>query len=320
MYQNELVPICMASVLAFSSWLLEDILFYKYLAKKSLGILFIIRLIVIALVILLVFLAISIYHYQGKLFINVREHLELMKWFFFNNAAIYLFTVGILISSFVNFFKTIRLKVGFEMFHKIISGYYRTPREENRIFIFIDLISSTKYAELLGHRKYSAFLQECFQRLGILEIKYKAMQYQIVGDEVVLTWPANKPKNYRYAVNFYYEYMAELDKKSRFFKKEFGIIPNFTASINAGTIMVSEVGTIKSEIAFHGDVLNTAARIQKQCKYHKKQLLVTSNFEEKFRAVSAGYKIDWISKDKLVGKQNPVDIYAIEPNDLQLNE
>ena len=40
MYENGLVPISMASVLAFNSWLFEDVLFYKYLAKKSLGILF----------------------------------------------------------------------------------------------------------------------------------------------------------------------------------------------------------------------------------------------------------------------------------------
>jgi len=313
MYQNNLVSIGMASVVAFSSWILEDVIFYRYLSRKSLGILFILRIIFIFILLVTVFFAISIYHYHGKLFTNTVEYLFLMKWFFLNKAAIYLFTVGILISSFINFFKTIRLKVGFEMFYRIISGYYRSPREENRIFIFIDLISSTRYAELLGHRRYSAFLQECFKRLGILEIKYRAMQYQIVGDEVVLTWPANKPKNFRIAVNFYYEYMAALNKKSKYFKKEFGIIPNFTASINCGMIMVSEVGIIKSEIAFHGDVLNTAARIQKQCKYHNKQLLVTSMFAENFKNVSSGYKTEWVSKDKLVGKLNPVDIYSIDP-------
>ena len=313
MYQNNLVSIGMASVVAFNSWILEDVIFYRYLSRKSLGILFILRIIFVFILLILVFLAISIYHYHGKLFTNTGEYLLLMKWFFLNKAAIYLFTVAILISSFINFFKAIRLKVGFEMFHRIISGYYRSPREENRIFIFIDLISSTRYAELLGHRRYSAFLQECFKLLGILEIKYRAMQYQIVGDEVVLTWLANKPRNFRTAVNFYYEYMAELNKKSQYFEKEFGIIPNFTASINCGMIMVSEVGIMKSEIAFHGDVLNTAARIQKQCKYHNKQLLVTKTFAENFKNVSSGYQTEWVSKDKLVGKLNPVDIYSIEP-------
>ncbi len=213
----------------------------------------------------------------------------------------------------INFSKAIKSKVGYENFYRIISGYYRKPREEDRIFIFIDLISSTRYAELLGHKRYSVFLQACFMELGLLEIKYRAMQYQIIGDEVVLSWKASKIKNFRNAVDFYYEFTEQLHRKRSYFRKEFGIIPKFTASINSGKIMVAEVGTIKSEIAFHGDVLNTAARIQKQCKSYNRRLLVTKNFAEKFREVSFGYQVEWLALDRLLGKQNPVDIYAIEP-------
>ncbi|GET29402.1 adenylate/guanylate cyclase domain-containing protein [Prolixibacter sp. SD074] len=179
--------------------------------------------------------------------------------------------------------------------------------------MFIDLISSTKYAEMLGHRKYSAFLQKCFSLLGMLEIKYQAMQYQIVGDEVVLSWSANKLKNYRNAVDFYYEFIFELLKLSALFSQDFGIIPQFSASINSGKIMVAEVGTIKSEIAFHGDILNTAARIQKQCKNYNRKLLVTRSFVEAFKTDASDYRIEWVANDRLIGKKNPVEIYAIEP-------
>ena len=313
MHQNGLILTLMASLVAVSSWLFEDILFYKHLAKKSLGVLFVWRIVFVVVLLIVVFLAISIYHYHAKIIVNVSEYFYLIKWFFLNKTTLYFFSVGILISSFINFYKAIRQKVGFESFYPIISGYYRTPREEDRIFIFIDLISSTRYAELLGHRKYSAFLQECFKHLGILEIKYRAMQYQIVGDEVVLSWPSAKKRNFRYAVNFYFEFTSILNSHADDFMKEFGVIPNFTASINKGKIMVSEVGTLKSEIAFHGDVLNTAARIQKQCKSYGKHLLVTKNFADAFKEVSEGYKIKLETKGKmLIGKQKPVDIYSIE--------
>ena len=315
MYQNGWITTGMASAVALGTWLYEDILFYRYLSRKSLGVLLILRIIFLSVLLGIVFLVISVYHYHAKLFANVTEYLYLIKWFFLNKAAIYLFTVGILISFFINFFKAIRSKVGFERFYSTISGYYRKPREEDRIFIFIDLLSSTKYAELLGHKKYSAFIQTCFKQLGLLEIKYRAMQYQIIGDEVVLSWKASQIKNFRNAVNFYYEFIDQLDKKKNRFKKEFGVIPKFTASINSGKIMIAEVGTVKSEIAFHGDVLNTAARIQKQCKRYNKKLLVTKEFYEKFREVSFGYKTEWIALDNLVGKQHPVDIYAIDPQE-----
>lgn len=313
MHQNGFILTGMASIVAFNSWLLEDVVLYKYLCKKSLGALFTLRFIFIASILTLVFISISIFHYHTKLFTNLSEYLYLIKWFIFNKATLYLFSIGILISFAINFFKAIRQKIGSEQFFRIITGYYRTPKEENRIFIFIDLISSTKYAELLGHRKYSAFLQACFKELGILEIKYRAMQYQIVGDEVVLSWSSKNIKNFRYAVNFYYEFKSILASRDEYFKNEFGIIPNFTASINAGEIMVAEVGTVKSEIAFHGDVLNTAARIQKQCKSYNRPLLVTECFVKKFRPVSQGYQVEWITNDPLAGKLKRVEVYAVHP-------
>lgn len=314
-YQNGWVATGMASLIAYITWMQEDIVFYKYLSRKSLGAFMLLRISFLAGLLFIVFLIVSLYHYHAKLFVSITEYVLLIKWFFLNNAALYLFCIGILISFMINFTKAIHSKVGYEKFYRIISGYYRTPREEDRIFIFIDLISSTKYAELLGHRKYSFFLQACFRELGLLEIKYHAMQYQIIGDEIVLSWSASKTKNFRNAVNFYYEFTDQLNMKKDYFKKEFGVIPKFTASINSGKIMIAEVGTIKSEIAFHGDVLNTAARIQKQCKSYKKQLLVTKEFTEKFREVSFGYRIEWLARDKLLGKQYPVDIYAIDPQD-----
>ncbi len=310
----------MASLVAGFSWLFEDVIFYKYLSRKGLGNLFIIRFFFIVIMLAFVLLLFTVYHYQSSFFSDISEYLILLKGFFLNRTTVYLFLIGIIISIGINFFKAIRQKVGYEKFFRIISGYYRKPKEENRIFIFIDLISSTHYAELLGHKKYSAFLQECFKHLGILEIKYRAMQYQIVGDEVVLSWSADKEKNFRYAVNFYYEFQALLSKKAGFFKKEYGVIPSFTASINAGKIMVAEVGTVKSEIAFHGDVLNTAARIQKQCKSYDRSLLVTDSFVEKFKPFSQGYKTEWVTHDPLTGKSKRVGVYAVFPengNDFQ---
>jgi len=318
MYKNGWIIGVMASTIAFVSWFQEDILFYRYLSKKSLGVLMLLRIIFLTIILITVFLITALYHYHDKIFIGFSEYLLLIKWFFLNHAALYLFTVGILISFLINFSKAIKSKVGYENFYRVISGYYRTPREENRIFIFIDLISSTRYAELLGHKRYSAFLQACFLELGLLEIKYHAMQYQIIGDEVVLSWEASKIKNFKNAVNFYYEFTGQLHRKRSYFEKAFGVIPKFTASINSGKIMVAEVGTIKSEIAFHGDVLNTAARIQKQCKSYNRRLLVTKQFAEKFREVSSRYQIEWLALDSLAGKQNPVDIYAIEPVEKEL--
>ena len=75
--------------------------------------------------------------------------------------------------------------------------------------------------------------------------------------------------------------------------------------------MVAEVGEIKNAIAYHGDVLNTAARIQKKCKQYQSQVLATQEFAEKLRQNQNGYQIDLIDEVTLSGKMKPVKIFSI---------
>lgn len=312
-YETWAVPLGLAVCVAFFSWLIEDVLLYRFLSRQSSGLVFLFRLAVLVGVLSFVFLLVSAYHYHNKLFTHFDQYFVLLRDFIFSRTTASLFLIGIIISNIINLAKVIRLKIGINGFLKIVTGYYRTPREEDRIFIFIDLVSSTQCAELLGHKKYSAFLQKCFEPLGILELKYRAQQYQIIGDEVVLTWSALKTNNFRNAVRFYFEFMYELQLRRGQFEREFGIVPAFSASINSGNIMVSELGSIKNEIAFHGDVLNTAARIQKQCKSYKRRLLVTKHFSELFVPVSESFRIEWVGSNQLTGKEKAVEIYSIEP-------
>ena len=51
--------------------------------------------------------------------------------------------------------------------------------------------------------------------------------------------------------------------------------PEFKAGLSEGKITVTEVGDIKREIAYHGEVLHTAARLEKMCNNLNQKLLVT---------------------------------------------
>jgi len=70
---------------------------------------------------------------------------------------------------------------------KMLSGRFFKSREEERIFMFIDLQSSTTIAEKIGHLEYSKLLQNCFQDFSIVD-QFRADIYQYVGDEVVVSW------------------------------------------------------------------------------------------------------------------------------------
>src|SRR6056297_3450918 len=59
---------------------------------------------------------------------------------------------------------------------------------EKRIFMFIDMKSSTSIAEQIGTEDYFYLLQDYFEVLLESIANYAGEVYQIIGDEVVLTW------------------------------------------------------------------------------------------------------------------------------------
>lgn len=68
-------------------------------------------------------------------------------------------------------------------------GKYRNPKEEERVFMFLDLKPSTSIAEKLGHINFCRFIQDCFADLTLVITKHSVEIYQYVGDEAVLSWP-----------------------------------------------------------------------------------------------------------------------------------
>ena len=62
------------------------------------------------------------------------------------------------------------------------------PVADNRIFMFMDLIDSTSYAEKLGYIKYSKFIIDVYKELDEYVLETKGHIYQYVGDEVVIVW------------------------------------------------------------------------------------------------------------------------------------
>ena len=57
-------------------------------------------------------------------------------------------------------------------------------------------------------------------------------------------------------------------QRREYYEQEYGVYPEFKAGLHGGALMVAEVGSVKKELAYHGDVINTSARIQAECNKH----------------------------------------------------
>lgn len=207
-----------------------------------------------------------------------------------------------------------RRLIGPGIFWALLRGRYQHPRTEEQVFLFMDLKSSTTLAESMGHGKYSAFLQSCIRDLTDVAIRNNARVYQYVGDEVILNWPAGDPGSHASAIQSYFDFARVLAVRGDEYERRFGTRPVFRGGAGEGSVTVAEIGEIKRSIAFHGDPLNTAARILELCKRNEGEVFVS---EGVFRGASDGdrYQRTWEGEVVLRGKAERVKVLGLSEGD-----
>ncbi|MDT0539913.1 adenylate/guanylate cyclase domain-containing protein [Croceitalea sp. P059] len=202
-------------------------------------------------------------------------------------------------------------KFGKGVFVKMLFGKYKEPKEEKRIFMFLDLKSSTTIAEKLGHFKYSQLIQDCFYDLNEVVPEYDAEIYQYVGDEAVLSWPYQKGLSNNNCVRLFFTFRKKLFDKTDYYTNKYGISPEFKAGLHGGILMVAEVGVVKKEVAYHGDVINTSARIQAECNAHKVPILISEKLLKDLDRDDF-FSTRHLGDVLLKGKKQEVKIHTVE--------
>ena len=127
----------------------------------------------------------------------------------------------------------------------------------------------------------------------------------------MITWEKGKGLNNANCIKFYYGYINRLESKRDHFLKEYNVFPEFKAGVSIGLVTVAEVGELKTEIAYHGDVLNTAARIQGYCNKFDKQLLTSESLVQEFDK-NTDFIIHLVGEVELRGKKDLSSIYSFE--------
>ena len=165
-------------------------------------------------------------------------------------------------------------------------------------------------AETLGAEKYFAMLNTYFRDISEPILERGAEIYQYIGDEVVLTWPVDIALRDANCVRVFIEIMAEIHSRRKHYMKEFGCVPEFKAGLHYGEVITAEIGDLKKEIIYNGDVLNTTARIESMCNQYQHKLIAS---EELVRTLSLPEFIDPISLGdiSLRGKAEAVSLVAL---------
>jgi adenylate cyclase len=226
--------------------------------------------------------------------------------YFFAILAIYYSFMTVLI----NFINQVNKKYGPGVLVPLLLGKYRRPREEERIFMFMDLRSSTTLAEKLGHLRYSSFIRDSFMDINNVVSSCNAEIYQYAGDEIVMFWRMRDGTRNASCIHFYFACREEFFRRASYYQDQYGLLPEFKAGIHGGMVTAVEIGNIKQDIAYHGDVLNTAARIQGLCNEYGQQLLVSTELLGKID-LTGTLQVQTLGSILLKGKEYAVEIAGI---------
>jgi adenylate cyclase len=207
---------------------------------------------------------------------NLFEYLNSSTSEFIWNEDLHLIVLYMLAATTVIiFFYQMSRKMGQGVLWNFISGKYHKAREEERIFMFMDLNNSTELAEKLGDIEYNNLLNDFFFDITESILTNYGKIYRYVGDEIVVTWKLNKGLPQAHFIRTFFDSKRAIHLKREKYLKLYGLAPSFTAGFNYGKVIIGEIGEVKSQICFFGDVMYETTALEKNCKKYKIDNLVS---------------------------------------------
>lgn len=191
------------------------------------------------------------------------------------------------------------------------TGKYHNPVVEHRIFMFTDMKDSTTIAEQLGHIKYFDYLRSYYNDLSNAIIKNRGDVYQYIGDEIVISWNSKKKNAVQQSIQCFFDMKQDLAKKKDWYLETYGVFPDFKGALHLGEVTTGEIGALKKEIFFTGDVLNTTSRMQSLCKEYQVDFLVSHDLKD---AIHDDFLFPFqkVGETILKGKSQSIELYTLQ--------
>jgi adenylate cyclase len=191
---------------------------------------------------------------------------------------------------------------------KLVLGKYHRPKEEERIFLFIDLKESTKLSLDLGKINFSYLIKEFFKDIDWAARKWKGEIYQYAGDQVIISWLVKDQSTFLAAANTYLSFHKRMMAKRSFYRERFGAAPSFKAALHEGNVITTWVGHSKREIVYQGDVLNLTARLTDLAKNLNYPIIMSENVASQIASHFADSIIHG-GNYAVKGVEEPVSVY-----------
>ena len=158
---------------------------------------------------------------------------------------------------------------------RYVTGRYHRPRREQRVFMFVDITGSTQLSERLSLEDYYGLVNDFFHDVSGPVLDTRGEIYEYVGDEVVVTWKLDRGLENANCIRAFFQIQEAVRANTDRYRARYGAVPDFKAGLHWGAVIAAEMGDLKREIAFNGEVLNVTARIQGECGRLGRRLLAS---------------------------------------------
>ena len=200
--------------------------------------------------------------------------------------------------------------VGTNVLRYFLAGRYHQPTAEERIFLFLDLEQSTALAERLGSARYFDLLRRFVDDLSDPIVATRGEIYQYAGDEVVVTWPLAEGVRGANCVRCFFWSREAVAREGARYTRDFGVVPRFRGGLHGGRLTAGELGDLRRQIAYVGDILNTAARLEEYAKRAGLDLVVSGSLLQRLQ-LPPGIDARLCGELALRGKEARVAAYSL---------
>jgi adenylate cyclase len=213
----------------------------------------------------------------------------------------------------VNFVRMISRKMGQGELVNYVLGTYYSPVHQTRIIMFVNLVDSKKIGRDLGPYMLHEFLNDLFYDFSIPVVNNQGIIYEYIEDLVVITWANEKGMRNANCIRTFFDLQEILNSNREKYLKKYGFIPRIQAGLHTGSVVRAEIGEVKTQIVFHGDLMNSTARILDQCKKLNMRLIVSDQLLH-FINLPRVFSKTSIGEIMLRGKRESLKLFEVVNN------
>ena len=192
-----------------------------------------------------------------------------------------------------------------------LTGRYHRPREEERIFLFLDLVGSTELAERIGHLAFHRLLGDFVADVTEPILVARGEIHSYVGDGIIVSWKPRRGFRHGRCVRCLLDMRRALENRATAYAAAYGCAPAFRAALHVGPVIAGEMGVVKQAIVFLGDTVNTTARIEAACRDLEAAALVSEAVVDRLEN-RADFEFEDVGPVTLRGKAEPLRLFRLK--------